>query len=498
VRVYSVESGEEVRRFDRCFSPVFSPDGMFLAGSDGPLVRRWSLKSGAELPGLPAAKEPLRWVAYAPDSKKVAASVCGTWGLALWDLESRTLSYRERQSLGTTEATGLAFTPDSKDLTVGTLWGVDVGAGKSFEELLPGGPPLFYTPVGQLLIAGKQGKHLHIWNFRTMNWLFAEYLPFESEESLGVSEDADAVLRIGGTGIHLEAVPDPSRSLPLATPPPPISCVGYDPAGNELVADADGVVTLWSSGRKRELKRVLVPPPAVQGLSRDGKKALLFQPKGPAVVWNLETGKEYRKLDSMDRLSACSLSPQGTGLLLGTVDGTIVLWDLEMNHERWRLAGEFWVSALAWSSDGNTVAWGDADGGVGTAETSRGRETVLRRSRGTEISAMAVAPDGRAVVTGDRRGKILFWTDDLGREPSVLRTTGDAVAALAWSADGRWIAGSGSSWVWMVAADGARTEKFLKGSKGRMVSLAFSPDGSTLLGGGTDPSVYLWRVPAGK
>src|SRR5579859_369422 len=237
VRVYAVDTGEEIRRFDRCFSPVFSPDGGILAGRDGPRIRRWSLRSGAELPGLPAAKENLRWVAYAPDSKRIAASVRGTWELAVWDLESRTLGYRERKSLGATEVTGLAFSPDGQDLTVGTPWGVDVGEGQPFEAGLPGGLPLSYAPGGRVLIAGQRGKHLRVWNAASKTFLFAESLAFESGESLGVSEDADAVLRIEGTGIYLESVFAASKP---AHPTPPISCVGYDAGGNLLTADTEG------------------------------------------------------------------------------------------------------------------------------------------------------------------------------------------------------------------------------------------------------------------
>ena len=495
VRVIAVDSGAEVRRFDRCFSPVFSPDGRILAGSDGTSIRRWSLQSGAELPGLPFAKEGLRWVAYAPDSRKIAASVRGTWELALWDLETRTLSYQERKSLGATEVTGLAFTADSKDLTVGTPWGVDLGEGMAFEEQLLGGPPLLYTPGGRLLIGGRRSKHLQIWEVEKKKCSFAEYLPFESSESLWASEDGDAVLRIDGRGIQIEPVLVPLKQGP---PMPPVTCVGYDPEGNELVADSQGVITLWSSGRTKELKRFVLPFPGAVGFSRDGEKALLVASASSVVIWNLEAGREYRKVDSIDHLSACSLSPEGSRVLLGTVEGLIVLWDLESRKEIWRVSGEVWVSALAWSSDGKTIAWGDAIGGIGTVDSQKGGNAVRRRSRGNAITAIAVAPDGRAIVSGDNRGKILHWTDDVTREPSLLRTAGDSVAALAWSPDGRWIVGSGSYWVWMGATDGTKTDLVLRGSKGRTVSLAISPDGTAVLGGGTEPSVLLWRLPAKK
>src|SRR6185503_6725477 len=45
VRVLDPRTGKELRRFDRGFGPSFSPDSELLAGSDGPRLRRWALKS---------------------------------------------------------------------------------------------------------------------------------------------------------------------------------------------------------------------------------------------------------------------------------------------------------------------------------------------------------------------------------------------------------------------------------------------------------------------
>src|SRR6185295_11512970 len=59
IRILDLATGREVRRLERGFSPAFSPDGTLLAASDGPTIRQWALKSGAELPGLDPSRQDL-------------------------------------------------------------------------------------------------------------------------------------------------------------------------------------------------------------------------------------------------------------------------------------------------------------------------------------------------------------------------------------------------------------------------------------------------------
>jgi WD40 repeat protein len=104
---------------ERCLA--FSPDGrtLALAVDEEPMVRRWDVESGEELPALPGGSDDGGdVVAYSPDGKTLAAgySQPADGFLQLWDA----VSGADRGTFKEGPVTCLAFSPDSRLLaTVG-------------------------------------------------------------------------------------------------------------------------------------------------------------------------------------------------------------------------------------------------------------------------------------------------------------------------------------------------------------------------------------------
>jgi WD40 repeat protein len=96
--------------------------------------------------------------------------------------------------------------------------------------------------------------------------------------------------------------------------------------------------------------------------------------------------------------------------------------------------------------------------------------------------------------------------DDTAAETSVAGPSvylqPPVITALRWSPDGRHIAVSGNREVLVHQADGKQLVHRLAGKAERILSLAYSPDGKTLVAGGGTPAqfgeVQIWDAGAGK
>jgi WD40 repeat protein len=484
VRILETATGKELRRFDRGFSPSFSPDSEFLACSDGTNLRRWALRSGAELPSFPEAEEPLKWTAWSSKSDVIAASAEDSTMVAVWDVASRRRRFRDLVSSDQEAAASLAFTPDGKTLAVGSHWGIQFWslAGPperqlySHEEYAMG--PLRFSADGRRMTALNRRRRLLVWETFTGKPLFT-WASYQMEDgSLEVSEGGDVAIWLERGGIRLERIP-----LLLA---------GYEDGhvvrshcftseGNVITGDDQGTIRIWDPGTQKEIRRLAVPLRHLSKFFRDGTVAVFGGGSDPVQIWDLASGRELLKIDAGVYIGALTLSPDGSLLALGHADGSLTLWDLAAKRERAKIASEMTgISAISWTPDGKSLAWGDDSGGVAIAEGTRGLEPLRFRSRGgVAIRELAFSPDGKTLVATDARGDHREYTGELGREPVRVGTRPSQQTYLP---DPRWNASG-----------------FLqkRGELG-IVEEAFSPDGSIAISVTRSGKLLIWQAPGGK
>jgi WD40 repeat protein len=490
VIVLESATGKEIRRFARCFSPVFSPDGRVLAGSDGKQIRQWALNSGAELPALPESGVDLKWVAVSQDGFFVAATYQGRSGSITWDRESRRIILQSEATTGDLEATALAFAPDGK-LWLANYWG---------EDWL-GGPPFFFSSKGRWIISGWKRKLLQISDFTDFNVSpYSIHLPYGSPEFLEVSDSGQYCMRISGAGIQVERLPVPLEMASPAVEKKALSfqSIGFTSKGEVLVAESAGPIVHWDPLTRKERRRSSLPYSGVRSISANGARGIV--PNGPDElrVWDLEKNQELLKVDTLGRISTWALSWDGSRLAAGTMAGELSIWDVDLRKEKARVPGEVQVTAIAWSRDAKIVSWGDALGGLAIADGSSGLEPLRFRPGGFEITALTVLPDGRSIASGDRRGKVYRWLDQPGTRPELIADENTSVAALECSPDGRWLAAAAGRSLSLHPL-GKNLEPSSQFSHQHVISaIAFSPDGAMLAACSQDGEATLWSVPMQK
>jgi WD40 repeat protein len=214
------------------------------------------------------------------------------------------------------------------------------------------------------------------------------------------------------------------------------------------------------------------------------------------ILWDRFTGKVLHVLHQAGYRSYARFSPDG-GILASNGDGDVVLWDLATGKVLGRIEDtRIWASDVVLHPDGQTLLLAGKQC-VGQWEITSGKRRRQFCMPGGQITGLALSPDGRRVAAVDEDGAVHVWETATGRE--VFSTEGHrrALLSFAFTPDSRHLISAASDGVrvWdirttKVVSSFARDTEF--------TSLAFLPDGKTLLAGGEGHPPQLWDPAGGR
>jgi WD40 repeat protein len=327
----------------------------------------------------------------------------------------------------------------------------------------------------------------------------------------------------------------------LHTPRSQPHLLAFSPDGTKLAVAGRGedsdAVTLWDIAASTRLHEPLdMRQASVKALrfTRDGTKLVMASgTRGDRVAiatitnWDIASGKRTEDdvgLGPGD-LTNLALGPDGKMLaavkrieLEAAPTSTLRIWEgatdqfVEAPPEK---SGDV-LFCSGFSPDGQRLAVGRKRGDrceiTVWSLSGPHRESVLKMEHSDHLHVVEFSPDGKSIAVGGRRksrGFVDVWDSDSAATPLAVLVQLDDVFDLDISPDGKTLAAAGyvrdHGAVALSHLDRIVLESpDLHGGQGDIVSVAFSPNGKSIAGGGTlDPSdergaVFLWDLQPQK
>jgi len=193
---------------------------------------------------------------------------------------------------------------------------------------------------------------------------------------------------------------------------------------------------------------------------------------------------------------ALAVSRDGSKLASASWDHTARLWPLAAGAPRVLEGHSQNVNGIAFTPDGNAVVTAGYDATVRLWRLAGNGAPVIAKLP-APLNTVAVAPDGDIVTAGaDGSVYVLSGAGDLRGRVAAGNTP---VIAIAVSRDGALIAAAGiGGSIAIIDRAARRVERTLVGPGLPVWSVAFFPDGNTLLTGGADRIIRRWNARSGE
>jgi RNA polymerase sigma factor (sigma-70 family) len=469
-------------------------------------------------PGAVARFGTVRWrhagwvtgVAFAPDGKAMASAVDegsevdGT--VRLWDAASgvETACLRGHKSI----VFGLTWSADGKTLvSVGNdgmifVWDVAARRRRISWEGHPGSMAVAaaISPDGKLLASGGGDRTLMLWDLAT----------------------GKEVRRLGGDERLVQSVafsPD-GKSLAAASDVPFF---------NGAVRQDPGVVRLWDvvSGKLRWEKEEETGGATSVAFAPDDKTVASAGNDSAIHIRNVTTGDQVRKIQvpegrisveclmsrngrvpqkgySCGGVLGLAYSPDGKWLASASYDGTVRIWEPRTGRQVHILRGHSReATGVSFSPDSKTLASCGRDHTIRLWDIASGKERQTRQGHTGAVIALAVSRDGRRLVSAGFDRAVRLWDSKSGAEQCAVRGPGHEANFVALSPNGQIVAAAGDDVIQLWDTATARPLRRLTRQQGKVMSVAFSPDGKMFACGSAahkekEGSLFVYDTVSGR
>ena len=230
-------------------------------------------------------------------------------------------------------------------------------------------------------------------------------------------------------------------------------------------------------------------PVRALAISPDGQTVVTGSFDSTAIRWSLARNAAEQVLRfHADAVNAVLLLRDGRSATAGA-DGRIAIWTSGKTEPDAVLEGHTApIVALAASTDGAMLASASWDQTVRLWPLAGGVPRVLE-GHAQNVNGVAFAPDGRTLVSVSYDQSVRIWSLSGPSAPTVVAMPAQ-LNAVAIGGDGEIAAGGADGRVYFVDGNGARTGEVTAGPR-PVISLAISPDGALVAAASIGGSVAV-------
>jgi len=230
-------------------------------------------------------------------------------------------------------------------------------------------------------------------------------------------------------------------------------------------------------------------PVRALAISSDGQTAISGSFDATAIRWSLTRNAAEQVLRfHADAVNAAVLLRDGRAATAGA-DGRIAIWSSGKAEPDIALEGHTApIVALAAAPDGATLASASWDHTVRLWSLAGGAPRVLD-GHTQNVNGVAFAPDGRTLVSVSYDQSARIWPLSDSSAPTVVAMP-SPLNAVSVSGDGEIVAGAADGKIYFLTASGARGGEVAAGPR-PVISIAISPDGALVAAASIGGSVAL-------
>jgi WD40 repeat protein len=444
------------------FGVAPSPDGRLAATAGGDrIVRIWSVATGRRVGEIRGYGGEVRAVSFSPDSKHlVSAASDGEIAVALATGGTRHVVARLR---GGEYASSIDFGADARTVVIG-------------------------TSAGRVALVGLGDGALHDLGPRSTEYV--EAVAFDKRARKVVSAGDDGMARIwnvaGGAPVVLGHGNDARGAGQIVA-------AAFRPDGRQVATvDELGSVLLWDARTGRRLNEIAIgdKQQASVRFSADGARIVTAGVDGVVHLWR---PREHAALAEFrghhGQVRAAFVPGHDEIVSAGEEDGTLRIWTVPST----KVPPQPGV-APRFSNDGRlvvSIAPDDATLHVWNPKTGEDRTYGGLQ----KINSARFSPDGTQLVGASSDGRVMLWDVASGQAHPVHTGEGEKLD-VAMDPSGTRIAFGGNVPLVIQSTDGTHVVR-LRGHRGRVNALVFSPDGRHLLTGSDDTTARIWNARTG-